>query len=664
MDVDELAALLPAAKPARRGGFVARCPAHEDEAPSLSIQQGNKGVVVHCFAGCSTDDVMAALGRTTADLFNDDPGPVVVGRRRRHTTVYEIRDFDGTLRAIHERTDHADGSKAFAWRQPNGASGLNGTGVVDLPLYGSERIASWPPDTVPLVVEGEKDARALLDAGVAALGTITGAASTPSALPLGALTGRGVILAPDNDDAGRQHMQRTAATLAEFAAVGWVEWPGVPAKGGAADYLATHTADDVRQLVTTAQAWPLDDETALSAQRPNPLGKAGAPERPQARPASDIDPAVALRDPWRIEGVLRPGRLLVLASQEGVGKSYGRGEMAVRLATQHGALFGHYPIAGRARVLLFDVENGEEEETRREEEILERLELDRAGLTDYWRVSLEGLLLTDADDQLYVRDQIELAHPDVVVFDTGSSMVGEEWGTELKLAVRFLRALAREYGCSIVVCVHLVKPSRQTKRKDAPEHGTDLSDVMGQWTRQADSVALMARTKDDMVVWSMLKRVPHSVLILAPDSGTFRVVSAVSGGDLGLGTRDLVAHYLAQGVTDTDTIAKTIGITRRTVQRHVAKLSEADVVVSSAVATDVAMIPEREATASDTDVADDVAEQVADVATLSPPPIGGRPGDMSPPAGRDGLAAGFAAYLDESSGAAWDRLDATRDKLT
>ena len=106
----------------------------------------------------------------------------------------------------------------------------------------------------------------------------------------------------------------------------------------------------------------------------------------------------------------------------------------------------------------------------------------------------------------------------VVIFDTGSSMVGEEWGSELKLAVRFLRRLAREYGCAIIVVVHLVKPNRQAKhRRTRPEHGTDLSDVMGQWTRQADSVALMARTKDEQIIWTMRKRVPRSTLVLATE---------------------------------------------------------------------------------------------------------------------------------------------------
>jgi hypothetical protein len=149
-----------------------------------------------------------------------------------------------------------------------------------------------------------------------------------------------------------------------------------------------------------------------------------------------------------------------------------------------------------------------------------------------------------------VRDEIERVRPDVVIFDTGSSMVGDEWGRELKLAVRFLRSLAREYGCAVVVCVHLVKPNRQAKAgKDAPEHGTELSDVMGQWTRQADSVALMARTKDEQIVWTMRKRVPRSTLVLAPSDGTFRVVSAVVGGELGADTRAAVRQQLERGVT-------------------------------------------------------------------------------------------------------------------
>jgi len=40
-----------------------RCPAHSDRTPSLSIRQGRKSILVHCFAGCSNDDVLREIGR-------------------------------------------------------------------------------------------------------------------------------------------------------------------------------------------------------------------------------------------------------------------------------------------------------------------------------------------------------------------------------------------------------------------------------------------------------------------------------------------------------------------------------------------------------------------------------------------------------------------------
>lgn len=52
------------------GGFRACCPAHDDQHPSLSIREGDDGrILLHCWAGCKTADVLAALGLSWADLF-------------------------------------------------------------------------------------------------------------------------------------------------------------------------------------------------------------------------------------------------------------------------------------------------------------------------------------------------------------------------------------------------------------------------------------------------------------------------------------------------------------------------------------------------------------------------------------------------------------------
>lgn len=40
-----------------------RCPAHDDGSPSLSVRLGDTAILFHCFAGCTTAEVMKALQR-------------------------------------------------------------------------------------------------------------------------------------------------------------------------------------------------------------------------------------------------------------------------------------------------------------------------------------------------------------------------------------------------------------------------------------------------------------------------------------------------------------------------------------------------------------------------------------------------------------------------
>jgi putative DNA primase/helicase len=44
---------------ANRGS--ARCPVHDDHSPSLLLSDGDKALLVHCFAGCDRRDILAAL---------------------------------------------------------------------------------------------------------------------------------------------------------------------------------------------------------------------------------------------------------------------------------------------------------------------------------------------------------------------------------------------------------------------------------------------------------------------------------------------------------------------------------------------------------------------------------------------------------------------------
>ena len=53
------------------GRWIARCPAHEDRGPSLSIREIDGRTLLHCFAGCGTLDVLDALGLEWSALFEE-----------------------------------------------------------------------------------------------------------------------------------------------------------------------------------------------------------------------------------------------------------------------------------------------------------------------------------------------------------------------------------------------------------------------------------------------------------------------------------------------------------------------------------------------------------------------------------------------------------------
>src|SRR5262245_9211196 len=63
---------------ARRSGqgWRAKCPAHDDHVPSLSINEGADGRgLLKCFAGCPTESVLAAAGLMMRDLFPEQREP-------------------------------------------------------------------------------------------------------------------------------------------------------------------------------------------------------------------------------------------------------------------------------------------------------------------------------------------------------------------------------------------------------------------------------------------------------------------------------------------------------------------------------------------------------------------------------------------------------------
>ena len=66
-----------------KGKWMTCCPAHQDKSPSLAVTEADDRVLVHCFSGCDTQDVTAAIGLNVADLFyNKLAGAEMTERKR------------------------------------------------------------------------------------------------------------------------------------------------------------------------------------------------------------------------------------------------------------------------------------------------------------------------------------------------------------------------------------------------------------------------------------------------------------------------------------------------------------------------------------------------------------------------------------------------------
>jgi len=306
---------LQGVKQEANGSFTALCPVHESppegHRPSLNVREAPDGkALLTCRSkGCTAQQIVTTVGLSMADLFPEKRPPArtpagVAGEPLRETGRWQIRALDGHVVAVHVRVEPGKNGrdKDCLWYRADGTTpGLDGTKLADLPLYGSEHLATFKRVEPVFLVEGEKCADALLWLGFQAVGTVTGARSFPSSKVLETLHGLRVTPWPDADEPGRQHMARIAEQLQGIAAEVRLIVPpaGVKAGWDVADLVAEHpgAVDEAREAVLKL------------------LAAAKGPHRPYVL-ASTIKPRRMIWLRW-----LPRGTLSILAGNGGLGKS-------------------------------------------------------------------------------------------------------------------------------------------------------------------------------------------------------------------------------------------------------------------------------------------------------------------------------------------------------
>ena len=179
------------------------CPTHNDNEGSLSVSCAENGkVLIHCFAGCSTESILQSLGLQMSDLFINEKqstSPKIVA-------TYDYTDETGNFLFQVVRYEpknfkqrHKDSKGEWVWN----IKGVRSV-IYHLPEVIKSDMVYW--------VEGEKDVEALSKLDLVAT---TSHGGTNNFKPEYAdyLTGKQVIIIPDNDSAGYEYAKQVSHSL-------------------------------------------------------------------------------------------------------------------------------------------------------------------------------------------------------------------------------------------------------------------------------------------------------------------------------------------------------------------------------------------------------------------------------------------------------------------
>jgi hypothetical protein len=466
--------------------YKARCPAHDDHDPSLSVTEGDDGtVLVKCHVGCTADAIVQALDLEMRDLFprpigrpGDRPGkarealpPSKAWRSPEDAIAWQAGSVRGYVSPIgpwiYNDADGYEAMRVYRLHVPDESGAMkkqfrpvypdaDGWHVGDpskagLPLYHLNELSSsvdvW-------VFEGEKCADLARGLGLCAT-TSSHGAQAPGKTDWSPLAGKTVLLVPDHDRAGEGYATAVAGLLARLDPSPVVKVVRLPLAG---------EGDDIEQwLETVPDAWGPEDCRAE-------LERLGA-----AAPYAEIKPRPSSREPckllpiedltmrnveWLWDTRVPLGMLTLFAGDPKLGKSFVT--LAMAAAVSRGvALPGSMQPTGPGSVLLL---SAEDDPAR-----IIKPRLMAAG-ADCRRIHLlESVYLADGREALpsltVDLEKIEESAgriPDlrVIIIDPVTAYLGgvdDHRNAELRGVLSPLKSLAERLGAAIVLVTHLSK---------------------------------------------------------------------------------------------------------------------------------------------------------------------------------------------------------------
>ncbi|MEV2222671.1 DnaB-like helicase C-terminal domain-containing protein [Nocardia vinacea] len=411
--------------------------------------------------------MLADIGLSMADLF-DAPQT-------------EYRYVDG--RSVTRYYDQATGKKKFG-------QGGNKTGTA---LFGVDTLPA-ELDMPVVVVEGEKDVRALQSIGVAAVSPPQGANTDPARFDWTPLHGRPVLIVRDMDEPGLGHAKRVLALLRGHCDVGIVE----PAVGkDSADHVAA--GRDLGEFV------PMRPPVPDGVRRYNEV--LGDWWQWLHAPASERR---VFGTPWEplnevLAGGLHPKRTYVFAGRPGAGKTVSALNIAQHVAERHAPVLvaslemPDLEMASRLVASGAAAHYGQitkrELDDRQSRQVAQYMESGRPDSTELWLLDKSSMTIEQiralAEDMrdavglgMVVIDHIGLIKPSRSNWSRREAIGHASWECSV---------MAKDLDIVVVLACQL---NRGTEQDNRPPVASDLKES-GDLEQNADVVCLLHHPKID-----------------------------------------------------------------------------------------------------------------------------------------------------------------------
>ena len=422
----------------------ARCPCrNDDENPSLAIAYKDDRILVNCFRGasaCNVQEICTEVGVSLNDLFPDKPKEQKLSK----VAEYDYYDEAGELLFQKVRYIDQDGRKTFRQRRPvDGGEWEYSLGDTPKVLYNLPAVrAAIASNTSIYVVEGEKDAEALIARGLVAT-TMPGGAGKWLDIHTMALAGGTVDIIADNDEVGHEHAADVFRKLTEVGC-NVALWRS-PSKKDVFDHLAAGLKldelipldpDGLTQLVTEEVSEEVNHLTGaierIAATLMNPelspqqkllktalISTSAATEQPLhtgrlVKWQDFINEEQSSEPKWVIDGVLEAQERVIVVAAEGVGKTMLMRQVAI-LTGAGIHPFTFQPMQQR-RTLFVDLENPEHIIHKMSTQIF--ADVHKMGYVKdveahIW-MNPTGLNLLNKADRQLLEEQIEKTRPELI----------------------------------------------------------------------------------------------------------------------------------------------------------------------------------------------------------------------------------------------------------